>query len=249
MHGRSARSLYVALTNIAPGVDAERFHRWYEELHRPDSIELGIFAHSSRYEAASPSPVRFLTLWESDHPDLETALKNVRAGALELRAAGRIWPVQTVLFQQFVFAPAPGHARGEPVATLTTLFNDWARPARGQSLPDWLSHAPGLAGPTPPGRYHSATAYACTCYGDSATGRFLWLGESSAPPESLEKEWEARGAAHALPPFGAPIPIFLPETGAPPALPSARDASEDPAARERSFAVHWRPVESRYRTE
>lgn len=242
MNGRSARSLFAAFTNIAPGVDEERFHRWYEELHRPDSIEVGMFTHSSRYEAASPSQVRFLTLWEGEHPDLESALRTVRAGARRLRGAGRIWPVQTVVYSQFVFAPEPGRAVAAPVATLTTACNDWAHPARGQSAAEWLAELPQPA----LAAYHSATSYACACYGDAVTARRLWLGESSAPPEQLEEEWERGGAAHALPPFGAPIPIFLPE-GPPPPGPRPEDATLDPAARSRVWAVHWKPVASRYR--
>lgn len=245
MNGRSARSLFVAFTNIAPGVDEERFHRWYEELHRPDSIEFGMFTHSSRYEASSPSNVRFLTLWEADYSDLDAALRTVRAGAQRLRGAGRIWPVQTVLFQQFVFAAEPGRSVPAPVATLTTACNDWAHPAREQSGSEWQAELPKPALDA----YHSATSYACACYGDATTARRLWLGESSAPPEQLEKAWEQGGAAHALPPFGAPIPIFLPEGSAPAAGPAASDATDDAAARSRVFAVHWRPVESRYRTE
>jgi hypothetical protein len=244
MNGRSAPSLYCAFTNIAPGVDEERFHRWYEELHRPDSIEAGMFTHSSRYEAVTPSPVRFLTLWEGNFRKLEDALRCVREGAHKLKGEGRIWPVQTVIFQQFVFAPAPGTATNAAVRTLTTLMNDWAHPARGQDLGDWQRRIPAK----PLAAYHSSTSYASACYGDGATSRCLWLGESSAAPERIQKEWESAGVTQALAPFGAPIPIFVPE-GPPPPAPRLDDASSDPAARERFFAVHWKPTESRYRSD
>src|SRR5262249_58178487 len=46
-------------------------------------------------------------------------------------------------------------------------------------------------------------------------GRFLWLGETSAPADALGELWRGR-AAPGLPPLGRPVPIFPPEGEAAP---------------------------------
>ena len=117
--GRFPRCLFAAFSNLAPGVELERCQRWYYEVHRPDSLELGLFTRSLRFEAASPSKVRWLTLWECEYPDFDAALAKIRPAALSLREQGRIWPVQEVPFSQFRFlegvetagAPAPARIR------------------------------------------------------------------------------------------------------------------------------------------
>ena len=53
--GRFPRCLFAAFSNISPGVEFERFQRWYFDVHRPDSLELGLFTRSLRFEAASAS--------------------------------------------------------------------------------------------------------------------------------------------------------------------------------------------------
>ncbi len=103
MFGRTARSLFTVFSNPAPGVTLERFREWYEDMHRPDSIELGLFSASSRYRARTPSQAGYFTLWEGDYPDLGRALAVVRRGAETLKQRGRIHPVQEVVFQQFLF--------------------------------------------------------------------------------------------------------------------------------------------------
>ena len=209
MRGRPSSCLYAVWSNPAPGVSPERFREYYEDVHRPDTLAIGHFERSYRYEAQGACRARYLTLWEAEYPDLESALERVRKGALALREQGRIWPVQEVVFHQFAFLCE--HRGGLADAReLTTVQNDWRTAA---TMPQF-GETPG---------YGASYLY-------EHAGRFLWLGETSAPIDV--GAW--RGYASGLPPLGAPIPIF-PDA----APPTAPEPDSTPDAR-RAWVVHWR---------
>ena len=240
MNGRFARSLFVAFTNVAPGVDLERFHHWYFEMHRPDSLELGLFERSMRYEAASPSKVRFLTLWAADYASLDEALARVRPVALALRERGRVWPVQEVVFAQFLFLElADGSETGTdaPPRTLTTVQNDWRAPEPGVGFAAWRALALPDAGAL--GSLYRASAGYSAPPDDAPTARrCLWIGESDLDPTALEAPWRGR-AEPGIAPLGRPTPIFP----APAAARPARDAPPaTPGAAAAAWVVQWRPV-------
>jgi hypothetical protein len=231
VYGRRSRCLYAVWSNPAPGVSPERFREYYEDVHRPDTLAIGHFERSYRYEAHGECRARYLTLWEAEHPDLATALERVREGALALRERGRIWPVQEVVFHQFGFAPANGAPPERRVATLTTAQNDWRTPPRDQDAEAWRRAAlPGTD--TLGARYAAQFLYA-------GGPRFFWLGESDATHDALADLW--RGRAAGLPPLGAPTPIFSPPPDAPASEPDPAPTS-DPAAQRAAWIVHWRPA-------
>ena len=237
MFGHPSRALYAVWSNPAPGVDLERFRHYYEEVHRPDTLALGHFERSFRYEAKGPCRARYLTLWEADYPDLPSALERVRKGALALREKGRVWPVQEVVFHQFVFAAEAAPAVEVRVETLTTVQNDWRAPARGQDIRAWARA--GLPNPRElRDRYAARYLYAAQDAGNTQAGRFLWLGEADAPPDALRELW--LGDAVGLPPFGRPTPIFPPPDGA--AFPPNDALSADPDTGRAAWVVHWTPM-------
>ena len=233
MYGRFSRTLYAVWSNPAPGVTLERFREYYEDVHRPDTLAIGHFDRSFRYQAQGECRARYLTLWEAEYPDLPTALERVRKGALALREQGRIWPVQEVVFHQFLFAAGERAAVPEtPVATLTTVQNDWSAPARGENAKDWESSA--LPAPRAT-RYAAHLLYAAPHAGDARAGRFLWLGESDARADGLDALWRDR-ARPGLAPLGRPVPIFPPPDGDPGPDMALSDA------RGSAWVVHWVPV-------
>ena len=226
VYGRTSRCLYAVWSNPAPGVTPERFREYYEDVHRPDTLAIGHFDRSFRYEALGECRARYLTLWEAEYPDLASALERVRKGALALKEQGRIWPVQEVVFHQFGFTSASGAADERPVATLTTAQNDWRAPARVADADAWaraaLPSASALSA-----RYAAQFLYAG---GD----RWFWLGESDASGDALDELWRDR--ARGLPPLGAPTPIFpSPDADLEPAV----APSGEPAA---AWITHWRPI-------
>jgi hypothetical protein len=238
--GRFPRCLFAAFSNIAPGVDFERFQRWYYDVHRPDSLELDLFTRSLRFEAASPSKVRWLTLWEAAYPDLDTALAKIRPAALSLHQQGRIWPVQEVPFSQFVFLEGV-EAAGIPAAgtappTLTTVMNDWRAPLAGVDHASWRAAA--LPAPAAlAAAYPLCAGYAAPPDDAPTARRSLWLGASARHPRELEALWAAR-TERALPPLGTPTPIFPRPPGA-----ASEPAPRAPAsAPDAAWVVHWRPV-------
>jgi hypothetical protein len=227
--GRRSRCLYAVWSNPAPGVSPERFREYYEDVHRPDTLAIGHFDRSFRYEAQDECRARYLTLWEAEYPDLASALERVRKGALALREQGRIWPVQEVVFHQFLFAAGGPDAPECRVQTLTTVQNDWRAPARVWSAAEWaraaLPDARSLAE-----RYSAQFLYA----GDA---RFLWLAESESARGELAALWRAH--ATGLGPLGQPTPIFPAPDGAaaPDELPP-----DDASAPSAAWVVHWKPI-------
>jgi hypothetical protein len=240
VNGRFTRSLFAAFTNVAPGVDLERFHHWYFEMHRPDSLELGLFERSMRYEATSPSKVRFLTLWAADYASLDEALERVRPVALALRERGRIWPVQEVVFAQFLFLEAPeatGSGVDLPPRTLTTAQNDWRAPEPGVGCAEWRARA--LPDAAVLGSFYRANAGYAVAPDDAPTARrCLWIGESDRDASALEAPWRGRAEA-GIAPLGQPTPIFSASAGAMPPREAPPATSLAPGA---AWVVHWRPV-------
>ena len=231
MHGAYSRCLYAVWSNPAPGVSPERFREYYEDVHRPDTLAVGHFDRSYRYEAVGACRARYLTLWEAEYPDQRSALDQVRKGALLLQQQGRIWPVQEVVFHQFGFASTHALPPGRHVATLTTAQNDWRTPARDLDAETWAREAlPGTVALG--GSYSARFLYA-------GGARFFWLGESDAAPEALGALW--RGCSTDLPPLGAPTAIFPLPRGAkkPPRDPLP---SPDLALQNAAWIVHWKPI-------
>jgi hypothetical protein len=238
----SARSLYAVFSSPLPGREAD-YQRWYDEIHIPDSLALGVFRSARRYAALVPARAAYLTLWESDDPDPRAALERVRPAAERLRAQGRVWPVLRVVFHQFLFlvdfalAPSPPPA----VATLTTLQNCWAAPASEAAFRAWWERLTREAG-GPLAAYHSRRLYRGG--GEAGQGgQALVLLESARESAELAGLWDGRAEA-GPPPFGTPTPVFRGESPQQYAEPEPVSAAQ--LARWRpAWAAHWRPLTCR----
>ena len=166
----------------------------------------------------------------------EAALERVRKGALALREQGRIWPVQEVVFHQFLFArdgalQRPERPRGDAHDRAERLARARARPSADAwaraALPDATRSA------------HICRAIPATRRRAQATGagRFLWLGETRRPAIALPTLWRG-GARPGLPPLGRPTPIFPPPDGAPRPSPTP----SPPPIRRAAWVTHWTPT-------
>ena len=232
MATRFSRALYAVYVNPLPGGD-EAFHAWYEDVHVPDSLALGLFTSVRRYRACGPAPrARFLTLWCADYPDLEAALGAVRPVAESLRAKGRIHVVQEVVYQHFLFLDGVEREGAEPGPdALTTLHACWARPETTPRCFAWLASLARDAAPL--SLYASLARYAVP-----GLGKGLALLESARPASELEAAW--RGLAEpGLPPFGAPTPIFRGGSPAPGPPPEAPPSDAQLATWKPAWAAHW----------
>jgi hypothetical protein len=235
VYGRAPHTLYATFTNIRAGVSEADFRSWYADMHRPDSFELGLFDAASRQRAASPSVAEWLTLWEAGYRDTETALEKIRPVAGQLREQGRVLPVLDVVFQQFLQRVRIDRPfENAPVHSMTSLQNDWSRPAAGQRFEAWWSEAV-LDLDAPIGVHHSCHAYAAFDLEDESAGKFLVLLESDLAPAQVEAAWRDTGQA-SLTAFGPATPVY-PEPGAPPRAPVRGDPS--PEARRALHVVHW----------
>lgn len=232
MATRFSRALYAVYANpLATGEEA--MHAWYEDVHVPDSLALGLFTCVRRYRANDPaSRARFLTLWSAVYTDLDAALAAVRPVAESLRAKGRIHVVQEVVFQHFLFLEGVDReSAAPPPASLTTLHACWARPETTPRFFAWLAAlAPGEA---PLAHYASIARYAV-----SAGGKGLALLESEADAARLAAAW--RGLAEpGLPPFGPPTPIFRGGSPAPGPPPETPPSDADLARWKPAWAAQW----------
>ncbi|NRA08752.1 MAG: hypothetical protein HRU02_11390 [Myxococcales bacterium] len=236
MSDHAPRALFVAFSNAAAGVEEERFQHWYEDVHRPESFEVGLFHASARYRAQSPSRARFLTLWEADYASEGEALARVRPAAQKMREQGHIWPVNEVVFQHFVFLvrSAPGFALAD-LPRLTTLQNDWRHPLPLQDPETWWKQAVEAAVPAD-GLSEACALYASGCAGSDRPGRMLAVvaGAVSAEPDGDAQA----GLRLELPPFGEATPVYSNEGAAEVAVPEL-SASEHALAARRLFGVQW----------
>ena len=231
----SSRLLYAVFSSPLPGRE-RGFEQWHDEIHVPDSLALGIFRAARRFAAEGTSRAAYLTLWESEDRDVGAALERVRPAARELRARGRVWPVQRILFHQFLSLREAALA-AHPVASaaLTTLLGCWAAPDSDADFRSWYAKLAG-EGSGPLEAYHSRREYA-------ASGKTLVLLESGLPAQELAPLWTGR-AEPGLPPFGEPTPIFR-EGESPQQYAEPERVTPAQLARWRpGWAAHWRPIAS-----
>jgi hypothetical protein len=79
----SSGLLVVQSRPASPDV-AEAYHRWYDEVHIPELLQVDGFARASRYEAADGES--FLAVYELDDVDL------AQSSMATAREAGSISP-------------------------------------------------------------------------------------------------------------------------------------------------------------
>ena len=83
MNGSRSNGIYL-VTSVCKEPARERsFNDWYTNEHLPEILSHGIFHHAWRYEAVTPDTTKYLTIYETDLPDLIAAseqLEEVRRG-------------------------------------------------------------------------------------------------------------------------------------------------------------------------
>jgi hypothetical protein len=234
----AAPVLYAVFSSPLPGRERE-YEQWHDAIHVPDSLGLGVFRAVRRHAAHGVSRAAFLSLWEAEDSDVEAALSRVRPAAQALRARGRVWAVQRILFHQFVFleaASGPLHADG--ARTLTCLLNCWAAPESDAAFRGWYARLAGeRSGPL--AAYGARAIYA-------AGGKTLVLLESARPAAELEALWGA-ALEPGLPPFGEPTPIFR-AGESPQQYAEPEQVGAEQLARFRpGWVSHWNLIASRSR--
>ncbi len=235
----AATAIYAVYSNPLPGGEAA-LHEWYEDVHIPDSFDLGLFESVRRFRAVGESPARFLTLWGCDYLDEEDALSAVRPVAEALRSKGRIEVVQEVVFQQFLFLGKPlGESSAATDGWLMTAHSCWARADTASSFTDWLESGEGQAlieGVDASARYDLK----------SSRDKMLVLLEyqTSAARDSARRSIAAESG---LPPFGPPTPIFVGGSPAPGPPPDPPPSDEQVERWKPAWVACWDPIGERRR--
>jgi hypothetical protein len=194
-------ALFVVLAEPPAAREAE-FHNWYDRVHGPDAIDNGSFNALHRYRAAGPGwrEARYLALWEGDYGGEPEAWAYIRPRAEELRDAGRVGDVASVVFALMMFSvpspptatTAPGREADADVAaagSLVTVQNDWRHPDPDRPASDWWKAIE--LDDTPP--FRRARLYTSDPDG-SGGGLHLALFEPSAPAGDGQEEWSRLGA-------------------------------------------------------
>ena len=196
MLGHTARMAFVVWSTPHPGV-GEEFHRWYNEVHLPDAITNGSFVAMHRYEAVGPGyrAAPFLSIAEADYGSEAEAWASVRPRAQALRDAGRIDDLYRVDFATMLLT-VTSDVSSHPVATLTTLQNDWRHPGGGAA--EWLASVA-----VPPGAPRSVQLLTSDRAGERGRGRHLALFESATGPEETAAAWSEAGT-----PGSSPLPAY-----------------------------------------
>ena len=180
MFGHTARMAFVVWSTPHPGM-TDDFERWYNEVHLPDAIENGSFVAMHRYEAVGPGfrAAPYLSIAEADYGDEAEAWAAVRQRAQSLHDAGRIDDLYRVDFATMLLT-VDAEVSDHPVATLTTVQNDWRHP-QGDAR-TWLESVP-----VPPARRARCNSSPPT-RGVSG-GRVATSPCSRAPPTSTPR-WQ-----------------------------------------------------------
>jgi hypothetical protein len=234
-------SVFVVLAEPSPEQEAD-FHNWYDKIHGPDAIDNGSFTALHRYRAVGPGwkQARYLAVWQGSYHSEPEAWDYIRPRAKELRAAGRVGEVASVVWALVLLADAaPVQEAGkDPARSLTTVQNDWRSPDPTISATDWWK-ASGLDDAPARGRVQ---LYTSDPDGGGAGYHLALFEQATTPAEAVEK-WRGIGAAGMSP--TPPYRTIFAEPGDPSAHGEAAQAKESnqpgPAP---AWVMHWEHVTS-----
>jgi hypothetical protein len=207
-----------------PHPDAgDEFHRWYDEVHLPDAIENGSFVAMHRYEAVGPGhrAAPYLSIAEADYGSEEEAWASVRPRALALRKKGRIPELYRVDFATMLLT-VEADVSSHPVETLTTVQNDWRKPAGEAS--EWLASLS-----IPPATDRSMQLLTTDPHGERGGGRHIALFESATGLDDTVSAWQDVGT-----PGSSPMPAYTTLFG----VEGVKLEDEPPVAS--TWVAHWR---------
>ena len=222
MLGHSARMAFVVWST--PHADVtDDFERWYNEVHLPDAIENGSFVAMHRYEAVGPGyrAAPYLSIAEADYSSEAEAWAAVRPRAQSLRDAGRIDDLYRVDFATMLLTVA-ADVSDHPVATLTTVQNDWRHP--GGDAGAWLRSVP-----VPAAAPRSLQLLTSDPDGERGPGRHLALFESATDIDATVAAWSGTGT-----PGSSPLPPYTTIFG----VEGSTQPDDVPAAD--AWVAHWR---------
>jgi hypothetical protein len=200
--------------------------RWYDEVHGPDAIGNGSFVALHRYAAAGPGfrTAPILAVWEAPFASEVEAWAYIGPRAQELRAAGRVSDHYAVAWATMSLV-VDAAVSDRPVATLTTVQNDWRHP--GGDARAWLD---GIAVPAV---HHSMHLITSDPEG-KGPGRHLALFESELDVDTVTAAWAGVGSegSSPTPPY---VTIFAADGDEPPPAPGADLPRSD------AWVMHWVP--------
>lgn len=188
MFGHIARMSFIVWSTPHAGRDDE-YNRWYDEVHLPDSIANGSFTAMHRYEAAGPGhrAGQYLSIAEADYGSEAEAWASVRPKAHALHRSKRIDDLYRVDYAQMLLTVA-SEVSSHPVATLTTVQNDWREPGGdARALLDGLG--------APPASPRSMQLFTADPAGERGPGRHLALFESATDLDETVAAWSGVGTA------------------------------------------------------
>ncbi len=82
--------LLMANNPKTPGTD-DAFNRWYDDVHRIDIRDTGLYATMNRFKAAEDGEVRYANLYETTLADVELALTGLDEFRPKWQAAGTLY--------------------------------------------------------------------------------------------------------------------------------------------------------------
>ena len=211
MEGRFPRGIRYVLTNPQDPTRESDFNYWYNYIHIPDLLEVGIVQRPTRYEAVTPhrlpfelNPIegKFLALWEVDRIDIHEAVMESLSNIPRLRQLGRIWePVQMTWWQAFKTIGPLTRPSGKRVTGILVAMTNCNDPLKEKEFNDWYDnrHLPLVLST---GLYHMA--YRLESYVPPKPGEPKYIAIYETDAEDLaeaEKElltkyrpnWEAQG--------------------------------------------------------
>jgi hypothetical protein len=220
--GHVARMAFIVWSTPHAGAD-EEYHRWYDEVHLPDAIANGSFVAMHRYEAAGPGHRNgtFLSIAEADYGSEAEAWASVRPKAQALHDAGRVKDLYRVDYATMLLT-VDTDVSSHPVATLTTVQNDWRHPDGDARA--WLA---SVAAPEVTPR--SVQLLTTDPLGGGGPGRHLALFESASDVCGTVATWSCAGAAGSSP--TPPYTTLFGVEGVP--------APDEPSPAE-IWVAHWR---------
>jgi hypothetical protein len=220
--GHVARMSFIVWSTPHAGREDE-FNQWYDEVHLPDSVANGSFTAMHRYEAvgAGYRAAPFLSIAEADYGSEAEAWASVRPKANALHRAKRIDDLYRVDYA-IMLLTVDTDVTTHPVATLTTVQNDWREP--GGDAASWLKSVA-----VPDASPRSMQLFTSDPDGERGPGRHLTLFESPTDPATTATAWSGVGAAGS-----SPLPAYTTIFGV-----KGEQAADQPPPAD-VWVGHWR---------
>lgn len=108
MNGLRSKGIYLVMSVCNKPLLEDSFNRWYDNEHLPEILAHDIFHQAWRYKAVTADLIKYMTIYETNAPDLQAASEKLEQIRLEWQENGSYHPGLEIVARSFMRTLDPG---------------------------------------------------------------------------------------------------------------------------------------------